>query len=340
MGTLALTACIAASSYYDAAKPHRAADGFRNNYPHPEKGSFWRWRWEQWRDGLPKAPAGGWRFETVQTDPALLRSAASNPSVTWIGHATLLVRVGGVNFLTDPHFSERASPVSFAGPVRVVPPVPPPEALPHIDLVVISHNHYDHLDVASVTRLASQPGGAPRFFVGLGLKRWFENLGITDVVELDWWERAEFKGLDLHFVPVQHWSKRALWDANRTLWGGWVVRHPTFSFFFAGDAGYSRDFADIGKRFGGFDLAALPIGSYTPRWFMAVNHLDSAEAVAAHRDVRARQSVAIHWGTFAGLSDEDLDEPPRRLAEARAAAGLKEDEFFVLRHGETMRVAR
>ena len=221
-----------------------------------------------------------------------------------------------------------------------MPPTPTLEDLPRIDAVVISHNHYDHLDVASVTRLATRAGGAPRFFVGMGLKRWFEDLGITDVVELDWWERAEFKGLDLHFVPVQHWSKRTPWDANRTLWGGWVVRHPTFSFFFAGDAGYSRDFADIGERFGGFDLAALPIGSYAPRCFMAVNHLDCAGGVAAHRDVRARTSVAIAWGTLAGLSDGDLDGPPRRLAEASAAAGLKEEEFFVLRHGETRRLAR
>jgi L-ascorbate metabolism protein UlaG (beta-lactamase superfamily) len=337
---LALGACVTPFPYYDASKPHRAADGFRNNYPHPEKGSFWRWKWEQWRDALPKEPEGGWRFETVRTDAALLRAPAANPSVTWIGHATLLVRMGGANLLTDPHFTERASPFSFAGPRRVVPPTPPPEALPRIDAVLISHNHYDHLDIGSVTRLAAQPGGSPRFFVGLGLKRWFQNLGITDVVELDWWERVEFKGLDLHFVPVQHWSRRTLWDTNQTLWGGWVARHPSFSFFFAGDAGYSRDLADIGARFGGFDLAALPIGSYAPRWFMALNHFDPAEAVAAHRDVRARQSVAMHWGTFANLSDEDLHEPPRRLAAARLGAGLKEDDFFVLKHGETRRLER
>ena len=235
-----------------------STDGrFRNNYPHPEKTGFWKWKWEQWRDGLPHRPEGGYRFEVAKSD----FSPALNPSVTWIGHATVLLRVGGLSVLTDPQFSERASPVSFAGPKRVVPPAPGIDALPHIDAVVISHNHYDHLDLDSVKKLAAQPGGSPRFFVPLGLKEWFSHQGIDDVVELGWWQSRSFKGLEVHFVPVQHWSKRTLTDENRTLWGGWVLRHPELAFFFAGDAGYSRDFADIGARFGGFDLAALPIGA-------------------------------------------------------------------------------
>ena len=209
--------------------------------------------------------------------------------------------------------------------------------LPHVDVVVISHDHYDHLDVDSVKALADQPGGSPRFFVGLGLKQWFAQLGITDVVELDWWQSVDFKGVEIHFTPVQHWSKRTLTDANRRLWGGWVVRHPTFSFFFAGDAGYSQDFADVGKRLGPFDLAAIPIGSYAPRWFMRIMHIDPAEAVKAHQDVRARQSLGIHWGTFANLADDPLDEAPRVLAEALAANGLSAQDFFVLKHGETRR---
>jgi len=316
-------------AYHDPAKPHRAAEGFRNNYPHAEKGGFWRWKWDQLRDGLPANPEGGYRFETAS--PQL----AENPSVTWVGHATVLLRVGGLNVITDPHFSERASPVSFAGPKRVVPPVPALSELPRIDVVVISHNHYDHLDQDSVRRLAEQPGGSPRFFVPLGLRDWFERRGIDEVVELDWWETLEFKGLELHFVPVQHWSKRTLTDENQTLWGGWVIRHPELSFFFAGDTGYSKDFSDIGAKFGGFDLAAIPIGAYAPRWFMQIMHLDPAEAVRVHRDVKARRSVAIHWGTFANLTDESLYEPPQRLAQEREKAGLSEMDFFVLRHGET-----
>ena len=337
---LALAACAGSNAYFDPAKPHRAAAGFHNLYPHPEKSGFWRWKWEQWRAGLPREPAGGWRFETARADIDALRERRANPSVTWVGHATVLLQMGGLNVLTDPFFSERASPVSFAGPKRVVPPLPSLAQLPRIDAVVISHDHYDHLDIESVKALAAQPGGAPRFFVGLGLKPWFEDLGITDVVELDWWESVEWKGVLFDFVPVQHWAKRSLWDENQRLWGGWVLRHPELSFFFAGDTGYSPVFADIGRRYGGVDLAAIPIGAYAPRWFMKVMHVDSAEAVAIHRDVKARQSLGIHWGTIASLTDEDLDEPPRQLAEARAAAGVDADAFFVLKHGETRRLTR
>ena len=318
-----------AFAYHDPAKPHRAAEGFRNNYPHPEKGGFWRWKWDQLRDGLPQDPQDGYRFETAQ--PQL----AANPSVTWVGHATVLLRVGGLNVLTDPHFSERASPISFAGPKRVVPAVPALAELPHIDAVVISHNHYDHLDQETVGKLVEQRGGSPRFFVPLGLKDWFARRGIQDVVELDWWDNLSYKGVELHFVPVQHWSKRTLTDENQTLWGGWVIRHPELSFFFAGDAGYSKDFADIRAKFGGFDLAAIPIGAYAPRWFMQIMHLDPAEAVRVHQDVNARQSLAIHWGTFSNLTDESLYEPPAKLAEEREKAGLSDKDFFVLKHGET-----
>jgi L-ascorbate metabolism protein UlaG (beta-lactamase superfamily) len=324
-----LAACAMAFNYHDPAKPHRTAEGFRNNYPHAEKGGFWRWKWDQIRSGLPANPLEGYRFATASPD------LVPNPSVTWVGHATVLVRVGGRSVLTDPQFSERASPVGFAGPKRVVPPVPALHELPRIDAVVISHNHYDHLDDESVRRLSEQPGGSPRFFVPLGLKDWFARRGIRDVIELEWWESRQFDGLSFDFVPVQHWSKRTLSDENQTLWGGWVIRHPELSFFFAGDTGYSRDFADIRAKFGGFDLAAIPIGAYAPRWFMQIMHLDPAEAVRVHRDVNAKRSLAIHWGTFANLTDESLYEPPQRLAEALKEAGLSERDFFVLRHGET-----
>src|SRR3954470_6907761 len=230
---LSIGAC-AANMPTEPSKAPRTAHGFRNTYPHPEKAGFWKWKWEQWREGLPHKPAGGYHFETARPDLAFLRANRRETSVTWIGHSTVLLQTAGVNVLTDPQFSERASPVQFAGPKRVVGPTPALADLPHIDAVLISHDHYDHLDVASVKALAGQPGGSPKFFAGLGTKAWFAGIGITDVVELDWWQRVEFKGLDLHFVPVQHWSKRTLTDENQRLWGAWVVRQPAFSFYFAG----------------------------------------------------------------------------------------------------------
>jgi len=200
--------------------------------------------------------------------------------------------------------------------------------------VVVSHNHYDHLDAGTVTRLNRQAGGPPRFFVPLGLKAWFASRGVENVSELDWWDHLQHMGLAIHFVPVQHWSARSPWDRNETLWGGWVIEHPALRFFFSGDTGYSKDFADIRSRLGPIDLAALPVGCYEPRWFMKENHVNPEESVQIHRDLGARRSVGIHWGTFR-LTDERLDEPPKKLTEALAAAGIPAEQFFLMKHGET-----
>ena len=271
---LSLAACSSINPYYDPAIPHRGRDGFHNNYATAREYGYWRWQWERWRDGLPHPPANGYHFPMASPEVAFLRANRSETTLTWIGHATVLLQVGGQNILTDPHLSARASPVSFAGPKRRVPPGLTFEQLPHIDVVVISHNHYDHLDVETVTRLAAQAGGPPRFFVPLGQQRWFNALGITTVTELDWWESRELAGLKIHFVPDQHWSQRTLADRNQTLWGGWVIEHPALRFFFTGDTGYSPDFKEIARRFGSFDLAAIPIGAYAPRWFMGPFHVE------------------------------------------------------------------
>ncbi len=348
-------------------KPHHTAQGFRNNYLAAlgNSGSnFWKWQWQRTWAGLPKPPEKGYAsvFPVVKPDVAWLRANRSETTATWIGHATVLMQVAGVNILTDPHLTERASPVSFAGPKRRVPPALTFDELPHIDMVVISHNHYDHLDEGTVRRLALQPGGSPRFFVPLGNRAWFKQLGIDDVVELDWWDKQAFKGLEVTFTPVQHWSSRSLNDRFATLWGGWHIRGDAartgsaaaqpaigvgaaaavatarqFSFFFAGDTGYSKDFADIAQRLGAVDFAILPIGAYEPRWFMASQHVDPVEAVKIHRDLKARQSLAMHWGTFE-LTDEALDEPPRALARALQQAGVDVARFAVLKHGEMMRM--
>jgi L-ascorbate metabolism protein UlaG (beta-lactamase superfamily) len=334
---LTLTACSGVNPYFEPAIAHRGADGFHNNYPVAREGGFWRWQWDRWRDGLPRPPANGYRFPMADPEVAYLRANKTENTLTWIGHATVLLQVGGLNLLTDPHFGERASPVSFAGPKRRVPPGLTIEQLPHIDAVVISHNHYDHLDLDSIRRLAAQAGGPPQFYVPLGLRPWFNALGVTTVTELDWWDRREQAGVSIHFVPTQHWSQRGLTDRNQTLWGGWVIEHPALRFYFGGDTGYSRDFADVAKRFGSFDLAAIPIGAYEPRSFMAPFHVNPAEAVQIQFDLHARQAVGIHWGTFE-LTDEALDEPPLALQRELAKRGLDPSTFFVLRHGETRRL--
>lgn len=344
-GFLAIvTGCARVNPYYDPAKPHHTPSGFRNNYGAAggkPLSDLLRWYVERTRDGLPRSPSthvNGYDFPLVRPDLAWLHANRSEPSVTWIGHATLLLQVGGLNILTDPHFSERAFAVQWMGPRRRVPLTVKLDELPRIDLVVISHSHYDHLDRDSVLALNRQPGGAPLFLVPLGVERWLADQGITRTQALDWWGQVKHGGLEVHFVPAQHWSARTPFDRNSMLWGGWVIRHPSFSFYFAGDTGYSNDFRDIGERFGGFDFAAIPVGAYLPRWFMKDQHVDPDEAVQIHRDVKSKLSLGIHWGSFE-LTDEPLDAPIGELAEARQRQGVAHDAFVLFRHGETRRLA-
>lgn len=329
--------------------PHHRPGGFQNNYLEFQPkglGAVLSWRIAAARDGLPPAPREP--IPVVAPDLAFIASnaragAAMQPAATWIGHATTLVQADGLNVLTDPMFSERASPFSFIGPKREQPPGLALAELPHVDLVLVSHNHYDHLDDASVRALAAQAGGPPLFVVPLGLKAWLAERGITNAVELDWWQSHRVGAVEVVLTPVQHWSGRGLDDRMATLWGGFAVFGPSLQWFFSGDTGYSRDFADIRARFaprqrpedgGGFDLALIAVGAYEPRWFMATQHVNPAEAVQVHRDLGAKRSIGVHWGTFA-LTDEALDEPPRALAQARSAAGLADDDFTVLAVGQT-----
>jgi N-acyl-phosphatidylethanolamine-hydrolysing phospholipase D len=196
-----------------------------------------------------------------------------------------------------------------------------------------------------VRQLTAQAGGPPLFIVPLGLKAWLADVGVARVVELDWWEAHRVGDVDVVLTPVQHWSGRSLTDRMATLWGGFAVFSPDLHLFYAGDTGYSADFAEIRRRFAGrqpgsgFDLALLPLGAYEPRWFMREQHINPAEAVQVHRDLGAQRSLGVHWGTFA-LTDEALDAPPRELARARRAAGLADDEFFVMAVGQTRQLPR
>ena len=314
---------------------HHTPEGFRNNYPHDAHQSFWLWKWEQIRNGTPEPPPGGWNIPSMRTDAAALRANRTQPTVTWIGHASFLVQLAGRNLLVDPQFSPRASPVAFAGPRRIVPlPIEIAE-LPRIDAVLISHNHYDHLDLDSVKRLAAMPGGSPLFLVPLGLKRWFGEHGIERVEELDWWQSREDGGVRFTFVPAQHWSKRTLWDANRSLWGGWAMEGGGLKVIHTGDLGYSRDSNDLGERLGPFDLALIPIGAYAPRGFRRLHHVDVPEALQVRADLRAARAIGMHWGTFEHLTDEPMDEPPAWLAREREKLKLAREAFDVMKVGET-----
>ena len=262
------------------------------------------------------------------------RQTDSARQAIWVGHSTVLVTIDGINVLTDPVFSDRASPVSFAGPKRVVPPAVTIDDLPQIDAVVISHSHYDHLDLPSLTTLHALQDQVT-FLVPLGLKELLQGAGISNVIELDWWEEVMVGEVKFTATPVRHWSSRTPFDRNQTLWSGWMVNFPDYAFYFAGDTGYTDDFIETRERLGAPDLAAIPIGAYDPREFMKASHMNPEEAVQAFEDLQAGQAIAVHWGTFK-LTLEPLAEPPQRLRDELARKQLEADRFVALTHGQKL----
>lgn len=273
--------------------------------------------------------------QRVANDGAFLRenSHHSIPTVTWIGHATLLVQMAHVTFLTDPTWSNRPSPLPLIGPRRYVKPGLEMDDLPDIDFVIISHNHYDHLDLPTLRALAAR-NPKTVFYVPLGNGELLRKHGITAVTELDWGQTAVFKGATIHCLPSQHWSKRSLNDDLKALWSSWAVTGEDRRFYFAGDTGYFSGFEAIGQRLGPFDLVAVPIGAYEPAAMMRASHLNPEEALTAALDLRAVNTLAMHFGTF-DLSDEPLAEPPRRFLEAARQSAMNDEAAWVLDVGET-----
>lgn len=336
LGFICMTALNCAAQTPSADKPHHTSGGFRNVHVYEENGfaDFLKWRRERAKLEIPGPES--YHFPLAKNDPGFLKQNRDKNTVTWIGHATLLLQVAGYNILTDPHFSKRTSPVQWAGPERVAPPGLALEDLPPIDIVVISHDHYDSLDEQTIKKLRQRPGGEKtRFYIPLGLKNWFAIRGVDQVIEMDWWDRQRDGDLEIIAVPVQHWSKRSLFSRNKTLWAGWVISAKDFRFIFVGDTGYAPHFKEIGEKLGPFDLAAIPIGAYEPRWFMKSHHVNPEEAVQIHKELRTQKSVAIHWGTFI-LTDEPLDEPPKRLASALQQNQISQEDFLVPQHGQTL----
>jgi N-acyl-phosphatidylethanolamine-hydrolysing phospholipase D len=319
------------SAALDRKPPHHLAHGYRNLDDGYRYGMGVRIEHFIRASLAPRRPMGA-PLAVLPNDGAEIRANGTHPTVTWIGHATFLIQLDGLNILTDPIWSNRASPVAFAGPRRLVAPGLAFADLPPIHAVIISHDHYDHLDAPTVERLAREH--RPRFFVPLGLGAWFRARGITDVVEMDWWDHADFRGLTVVCTPSQHSSGRTLGDQYLRLWASWVVEGEAKRFFFAGDTGYDPHFKLIGERLGPIDLAAIPIGGYDAYGHGHPNHVNPEEAVQVFEDVRGRRFVPMHWGTF-DMNREPFREPPRRLLREAHRRGL-EERVSVLSPGQTI----
>ncbi len=263
--------------------------------------------------------------------------AAGSVEVSFIGHSCFLIRLPGLSVLTDPVFSERCSPFSFVGPKRVRDPGIALEALPKIDLVLLSHNHYDHLDVASLQKLRRRFPGM-RIVTSLGNAKFLAGKGLPGAVELDWWEAHGLGETRITATPARHFAARTLWDRNETLWVGFVLEHRGTKIYFAGDSGYTKFFSEIGARLGPPDISLLPIGAYEPRWFMGPVHMNPADAVRAFLDLGTGQAIGCHFGTFQ-LTAEAIDQPEIDLEVAKAEAGIADQKFITLDFGETRRFA-
>lgn len=348
---------------------HDPAGGFRNPWPtFGDRGSGLRWAVQRITGKLPSdpdpgeiprakpqvGPAWGSRAEAGGNGARCDEEHDGRPPTgiraTWVGHATFLLEMGEVNLLTDPHWSERASPVSWAGPRRLSPPGIPMDALPRIDAVLLSHDHLDHLDQGTVRRLARRYGSGVRWFAPLGYAGILRKWGAARITELDWYQSAPLTrsgtgegdqrpeteaAARITCLPAQHWTARTPFSRNRRLWSSWSVRTPAGSVYFGGDSGWFPGYPEIGRRAGPFDLVLLPIGAYAPRWFMKPVHMDPEEAVRSYGELGGTGILAgMHWGTFR-LSDEHPLEPPTRLEEAWSRAGLPGERLWTPSVGET-----
>jgi L-ascorbate metabolism protein UlaG (beta-lactamase superfamily) len=279
--------------------------------------------WSKWPDHLENkpypAPAGPVQANTAE--------------ITFIGHSSFLVRLPGLNVLTDPVFADRCSPVSFAGPHRVRAPGIALADLPPIDLTLLSHNHYDHMDLKGLRALRRR---FPKMQIAapLGNAGYLAKKGLPGAIELDWWQSLTLGETKITATPARHFAARWLNDRNQTLWAGFMLEHRGAMLYFAGDTGYTKFFTEIREKLGSPDIALLPIGAYEPRWFMQVVHMNPADAVKAHQDLIPRQSIGMHFGTFQ-LTAEAIDQPEKDLALAKTEAAIPDAAFTTLDCGET-----
>lgn len=319
--------------WYDANKPHHTPDGFRN--PEGElrqEGDLQRWRKARKAQGLPHPPQEGYgAFIKRWWQQADLNG--DDDRVWWLGHAAVLLRLNQRYMLIDPALSRRASPLSFAGPERKTPAPLQIKQLPRLDYVLISHNHYDHLDRSTIRQIVRRFPDVT-FIVPLGLEGWCKRNGVRNIKQLDWWQYSEAEGIRIDAVPARHWSMRTLYDRNRSLWCGWTIRSARLNFWFSGDSGFSENLFEIAARLGPFNFAALPVGAYAPRWFMRGQHMDPEQAMRLWHAIGQPVTLPIHWGVFE-LADESLDEPPRELLRVLSTAGYQSERFSPWRIGES-----
>ena len=331
---LVLVACASAGTEGIAGRPaHHVPGGFRNPDPAFSRPSGWS-RWTFILRRALQSITSPRRFDAprVANDGAALRAVPPPTAITWIGHATLLVQVDGLGILTDPQWSDRAGPTSWLGPRRLGPPGLAFESLPRIDVVVISHDHFDHLDLPTVRRLAATQD--PLFLVPLGMRDWFRDNGMSHVEELDWWQEYQYRGVRFVCVPAQHFSQRSFWDGNRRLWASWAIVGRERRLYFGGDTGYFDGFREAGRRLGPFDVVALAIGSYLPAEIMKAVHTTPEEAVQAFLDLDGGVMLGMHWGTF-DLAEEPLEEPPVRMRGEFERRHLDPARAWILKIGET-----
>ena len=283
-----------------------------------------------------------WRFSRKEPEPVKIETSdqwkqlgeESKNYAVWIGHSTYLLNSGGLTILTDPVFSKRASPFSWAGPKRLIAPAISLEELPRIDVVTVSHNHYDHLDIVSLKTLY-ELNPDTLFLVAKGDKDLLIKSGINNVKEFLWWEDLEVKNTVFTFTPVQHWSARGLKDRNKSLWGGWFMQLADLTVYHAGDTGYSNDFKETRSKLGSPDFAMIPIGGYDPRWFMSYHHVKPSESIQIALDLGVTRSVGMHWGTFI-LTDEDILEPAELIDKELKKLNLADNFFITPKPGELL----
>lgn len=320
--------------YRGPASAHFDGRRFQNIEPKPHKNLRSLLKWQ-----FSRAPQPDWIEQPGPAEPPVVaeRVSGADLHVTYINHATLLLQQHGLNLLTDPVWSERVSPFQFIGPRRHHPPGLSIEQLPPIDLILVSHNHYDHLDLDSLARLAERFPQA-QVVTGLGNAALIRQSGFTRIEELDWWQSLSLNAqVTLHAVPAQHWSSRTNSDTNQTLWMGFVLESDTGPVLFPGDSGLGPEFKLIQQRFGAMRFAALPIGAYAPRWFMRDNHMDPDDAVQAHLQLQSQCSMAIHFGTFK-LSDEGQFAPVMALQHALHDHRVPAEQFRAPKPGEHWQV--